>query len=260
MTTDTPDFGWPLPVVGEPPARPDPALLDRFATISAATACAILHKLGIRRTWIEGPEPLTAVPHTVGVARTLLLLPQREDIVSGASQEYVERHSALWRVFDDVAPADFLVVQANAARRSGCLGEILVASFRNQGGTGIVVDGRVRDTPRLKVSQVPIWCTGSTPHYASQDELFPWGYHVPVQVGGVLVLPGDIIVADDDGVVVVPARLADTVATQAAEHEEWEAFSRDRIRAGGRLRDYYPLTETTRREFEASRDGLHREP
>ncbi|SEE74953.1 dimethylmenaquinone methyltransferase [Jiangella alba] len=253
MTRTIPTPAWPLPVVGAEPPRPDSLLLKRFERVSAATACAILHKLGIRRTWLEGPTPLAAAPHTVGVARTLLLMPQREDVVSGLDQEYVERHSALWRVFDDVMPGDMLVVQANGAPRTGCVGEILATAFAELGGRGIVVDGRVRDTPALTELGLPVWCTGATPHYASQDELFPWGFHVPVQVGGCLVLPGDIIVADRDGAVVVPARLAEAVADRAEEHEDWEAFSRDRVRAGARLSDYYPLNEATRREFEKER-------
>ena len=97
---------------------------------------------------------------------------------------------------------------------------------------------------------VPIWSTGVTPHYASQAELFPWAYDVPVACGGALVLPGDLVVADDDGPVVVPRRRARDVIEAAGEHEQWEVFSRIKLAEGGSLRKYYPLNDEGWAEYE----------
>jgi regulator of RNase E activity RraA len=246
-------FHWPLPVVGEPSPAPSPAVLEQLSRVSAATACAQLNRLGVRRTFIEGPRPMLAGQRIVGPALTLQFMPQREDIAAGGDQEYIEKHTALWKVFDAVQPGHVLVIQAFGAPRTGCLGEMLLRYFRNQGGAGVVLDGRVRDAPKLPALGVPIWSMGVTPHYASQDELFPWAYNVPIACGGVLVLPTDLVIADDDGVVIVPGRLAEDVITGAAETEDWESFSRRRIDDGGRLDRYYPLDDEGRREFQEAK-------
>ncbi|HLH58450.1 MAG TPA: hypothetical protein VKV33_04785 [Streptosporangiaceae bacterium] len=235
---------------GGPFKRPVPGLIDRFATVSAATACAKLSRLGISRTFIYGPRPDRPGARVVGTARTLQFMPQREDIASGADEEYVERRTALWAVLDSTEPGDVLVVQANAAAHTGCVGEMLVRYFGGRGGAGIVVDGRTRDSGRTRELDVPMWTTGATPHYASQGSLFPWAYDVPVAVGQALVMPGDLIVADDDGAVVVPQRLAEQVLALSEQHEEWEAFSRERLAQGGALSRYYPLDESARAEYE----------
>ncbi|MEU8569357.1 ribonuclease activity regulator RraA [Streptomyces pathocidini] len=241
---------WQLPVRGEAPERAEPELVRRLAGVSSATACAKLHGQGIRRTFVSGPRPLTGGQKIAGRARTLQFMPQREDIASGLGQEYVERHTALWAVLEEIEPGDVLVVQAHGSPHTGCFGDMLVRYFRQKGGAGIVVDGCIRDAPRVRETGVPIWSTGVTPHYASQAELFPWAYDVPIACGGVLVLPGDLVVADDDGSVVVPKARAEDVIAAAREHEEWERFSRSRIEEGGALADYYPLTADTRAEYE----------
>lgn len=239
---------------GGPVTRPAKELVQRFDAVSAATACAKLSRLGISRTFIDGPRPDRPGARVVGPARTLQFMPQREDIASGADEEYVERRTALWAVLDSVEPGDVLVVQANAATHTGCLGEMLVRYFGGRGGAGIVVDGRIRDAARVRQLGVPIWCTGTTPHFASQTDLFPWAYDVPVAAGGVLCLPGDVVVADDDGAVIVPAGKALELVEDAEDHEDWESFSRMRLEQGARLSDYYPLSPNSRAEYERWRD------
>jgi regulator of RNase E activity RraA len=246
------EAAWSLPVKGPNIPAVDPALLEAFRGVSAATASAKLHQMGITKTFIQGPRSNTPGAHAVGRAVTLQFMPMREDIYSdaGVSQEYVERATALWAVLDFVQPGDFLVAQAFGTLRSGVVGEMLARHLRNRGGVGIVADAGVRDSARLTAIPVPIWSLGSTPHYASQGELIPWGYHVPVAVGGVLVLPGDLIVADDDGAVVVPIGRANEVLEASLHHAESEEFSRMRLDQGGALRRYYPLDEVGLREYE----------
>ncbi|MCX4869598.1 ribonuclease activity regulator RraA [Streptomyces sp. NBC_00825] len=245
---------FPLPVRGDTYLRADAELVDQMGQVSSATACAKLHGLGIRRTWMEGPQPLTTGQKIAGSALTLQFMPQREDIASGLAQEAVERQTALWAVLEAVQPGDVLVIQAYGSAFSGCVGDMLVRYFKRKGGAGIVVDGRIRDAPRVRELGVPIWCTGTTPHYASQSELFPWAYDVPVAAGGVLCLPGDIVVADDDGAVVVPQATAPEVVATARDHQDWEVFSRMRLDQGARLGNYYPLTSESRAEYEQWRD------
>ncbi|ROQ78131.1 ribonuclease activity regulator RraA [Streptomyces sp. NBC_01260] len=255
MTTDEqaqPVF--PLPVRGDAYQRADAELVGQMGQVSSATACAKLHGMGIRRTWMEGPQPLSTGQKIAGSALTLQFMPQREDIASGLAQEAVERQTALWAVLEAVQPGDVLVIQAYGSAFSGCVGDMLVRYFKRKGGAGIVVDGRIRDAPRIRELGVPIWCTGTTPHYASQSELFPWAYDVPVAAGGVLCLPGDIVVADDDGAVVVPQATAPEVVATAQDHQEWEVFSRMRLDQGAKLGNYYPLTSESRAEYEQWRD------
>ncbi len=122
------------------------------------------------------------------------------------------------------------------------------------------MDGRIRDAARIRQLGVPIWCTGTTPHYASQTDLFPWAYDVPVAAGGVLCLPGDVVVADDDGAVIVPSGKAIELVQDAEDHEDWESFSRMRLEQGARLSDYYPLSSNSRAEYELWRDNQAKQP
>ncbi|NYF16597.1 regulator of RNase E activity RraA [Microbacterium sp. AK009] len=239
-----------LPVRGGPFERAGEDAFRALEGVSAATASAHLHGMGISRTFINGPASIAPGTRVVGSALTLQFMPVREDIGSGEGQEYAERTTALWAVMETVQPGDVLVVQAWGSPFTGCFGDMLVRYFRRKGGAGIVVDGRIRDAPRVRQLGVPIWCTGFTPHYASQTELFPWAYDVPVAAGGVLCLPGDVVIADDDGAVVVPASKTSELTALSREHEEWEVFSRMRIDEGGRLSDYYPLNDRTRAEYE----------
>jgi regulator of RNase E activity RraA len=89
-----------------------------------------------------------------------------------------------------------------------------------------------------------------TPNFHSQTDIFPTAVNVPVACGNTVVVPGDIIVADDDGAVVVPVKLAEQLLERASEHAEWEDFSRMRLAQGGDLRRYYPLTDAARPEYE----------
>lgn len=242
-----------LPINGSEPTRPDAALIEKLHGVSSATASATLHKMGIRQTFIDGPLPRTPGRKVVGPAITLQFMPQREDIASGMGQERTEKTTALWSVFETVQPGDVLVIQAWGDPYTGCMGEMLMTYFKGRGGIGVVVDGCVRDWPNIQEIDVPLWTRGFTPNYASQGTLFPWAYNVPVALSRVLVLPGDIIIADDDGAVMVPAQMAALVAEHTLEHEEWEVFSRIKLAEGGALKKYYPLNEEGWAEYEAWR-------
>jgi regulator of RNase E activity RraA len=242
-----------LPVTGPAFERVPAELIEALAPVSSATATATLHKLGVQRTFAQGAIARTPGRKVIGTALTLQFMPQREDLVSGLAQEEVEKRSALWSVLEQVQQDDVLVVQAYGDLYSGCLGEMLVTYFRERGGTGIVIDGCIRDWPRIQQLEMPVWARGTTPNYASQTSLFPWGHSVPIACAGVLVLPGDIVIADDDGAVVVPRRYAPNLIETALDREGYEAFSRARIAEGGKLSTYYPLSREGRQEYERYR-------
>ena len=119
-----------------------------------------------------------------------------------------------------------------------------------RGGAGVVIDGCIRDFPHAKNLGLGLWLKGTTPNYHTQTNIFPYAVNVPIACSNVLVMPGDIIVADDDGVVVVPIGLAPELLKKASEHVEWEEFSRMRLEQGGELRKYYPLSAEARVEYE----------
>lgn len=239
-----------LPIVGPAYTRPDKALIESLYDVSSATASATLHRMGIRQTFMHGPIPRVPGAKIVGPAVTLQFMPQREDIGSGAGQEQTEKRGALWSVFDAIEPGDVLVVQAWADPYTGCMGDMLTTYFKGRGGIGVVVDGCVRDWPKIQEMDVPMWTVGLTPNYASQSTLFPWAYNVPIACDRVLVMPGDIIIADDDGAVLVPIKLAPFVAQATLAHEEWEVFSKIKLLEGGSIHKYYPLNDEGWAEYE----------
>lgn len=244
-----------LPLRGPDFQRPDAELLQQLHAVSSATASAMLHKMGIRQTFIEGPKTTLPGSKMVGSAVTLQFMPQREDIASGIAQEYSEKNSALWAVLETIQPNDVLTIQAFGDPYTGCLGEMLITYLKSRGGLGVVVDGFIRDWPRVQKINLPVWTRGFTPNYASQSSLFPWAYNVPIACSRVLVIPGDIIIADDDGAVLIPRQMAAEIVRQTLEHEDWEAFSRQRIQEGGTLLKYYPLNDEGRQEYEEWRQS-----
>ncbi len=251
------DIAHSLPISGPAFTRPDTATLERMRAISSATASALLHRMGVRRTFIQGPLPRQPGARIIGPAITLQFMPQREDVVSGVGQEHTEKVSALWAVFETVQPGDVLAVQAFGDPTTGCMGEMLLTYFHGRGGAGVVVDGCIRDWPHVQEIGVPVWTRGFTPNYASQAGLFPWAYNVPIACGGVLVLPGDIVIADDDGAVLVPRHMADLLIEHGGAHEDWEVFSRMKLAEGGSLLKYYPLNDEGWAEYEAWRKAQH---
>jgi regulator of RNase E activity RraA len=246
-----------LPISGPAFPRPDPEIVRRLGAVGSATASAVMHRMGVRQTFVAGPQPRTPGKKVCGAIVTLQFMPRREDIIwnmgSGAAEEHLEKKTALWHVFEAVQPGDILAVQAWGDRYTGTMGEMLITYFKGRGGVGIVVDGCIRDAPSVLAMDVPLWTVGFTPNYASQGTLLPWAYNVPVAMSGVLAIPGDIMIADDDGVVVVPAAMAELVLKHTREHEDWEEFSRIRLSEGGSIRHYYPLDEVGQAEYEAWR-------
>jgi len=129
----------------------------------------------------------------------------------------------------------------------------MMTYFRGRGGIGAVIDGCIRDSAEIKKLGLGLWLRGVTPNYHTQTNIFPFAVNVPIACGGVTVVPGDIIIADDDGAVVVPIAFAPQLAAKGAEHVEWEEFSRLKLSEGGDLRKYYPLSAEARLEYEAWR-------
>ncbi|MEE2658877.1 MAG: ribonuclease activity regulator RraA [Candidatus Latescibacterota bacterium] len=230
--------------------RPPKELIEQLKDIGSATAAGELKRLGIEDPTILGPVTHTPGKCVVGPALTLQFLPKREDVYN--VDEYSDPEKQLHRhVLYHTQPGDVVVVDARGSMKSGCFGNMMLTFFQGRGGIGVVIDGCIRDFPIVKHDlDLGLWLRGVTPNFHTQTDIYPASVNVPIGVNDTLVVPGDIIVADDDGVVVVPAKLALELAEAATSHAEWEDFSRMKLLEGGHLRKYYPLSEVGRAEYE----------
>jgi regulator of RNase E activity RraA len=230
--------------------RPDPELVAGLERIGSATASSHLAKdFGIRSAHIAGPVCRTPGTRVAGPALTLECKPKREDLYP--VDEYSQPERQLHRhVLYHTQPGDIVVVDARGDMTSGIFGEMMLTYFAGRGGKGIVVDGCIRDFGDASRLGIGMWLRGTTPNFHTQTNIVPTAVNVPVACGGTVVVPGDIIVADDDGAVVVPIALAPKLLELAGEHAEWEEFSRIRLEEGGDLQRYYPLSDEARPEYE----------
>ncbi len=237
--------------------RPPKELIDGLAGIGSATAAGELYRLGVRDLNIHGPVAWTRGRSIVGPALTLQFMPKREDLYG--ADEYADPEKQLHRhCLYHTQPGDIVVVDARGDMGSGIFGEMMLTYFKGRGGLGVVINGCIRDYPHCKDVGVGLWLQGVTPNFHTQTNLMPFAVNVPIACNNVLVMPGDIIVADDDGVVVVPVALAPELVKKAGEHHEWEEFSKIKLSEGGDLRKYYPLNEEAQVEYQAWRKAQGR--
>ena len=237
--------------------RPPRDLIEGLAEIGSATAAGELARLGIRDPHLTGLTTMSPGKTVVGPALTLRFMPKREDLhkvgeYSGPERQ-LHRH-----VLYHTQPGDIVVVDARGSMSSGVFGDMMLTYFKGKGGVGVVIDGCIRDYPKVQKLDLGLWLRGVTPNFHTQTEIFPFAVNEPVACADTLVMPGDIIVADDDGAVVVPVALAPELVEKATAHAEWEDFSRMRLLEGGELRKYYPLSDDARAEYEEWRDNQGR--
>ncbi|MGI9520869.1 MAG: ribonuclease activity regulator RraA [Hyphomicrobiaceae bacterium] len=221
---------------------------SRLEKTSTATATLILLKLGIRACYIDGAKPIKSHGcNFVAEAFTLRFIPMREDLCHPdilADPNYAPR-----KLIEEISVGQALVIDARGVTNTGTVGGILALRLWERGCAALVSDGAMRDMADLIAGKLPIYCSGAaapaslTSHYGSD-------YQNPIACGGVTVVPGDILVGDQDGVVVVPRGMADEVGRQAYEQERLERFLQMLIEAGRPTLGTYPPDETTRREYE----------
>jgi regulator of RNase E activity RraA len=230
-------------------ARPDRHLVEGLLAVGAASASSTLAHMGIRNCHILGPVATMPGKAIAGPALTLQFMPKREDLYGDG--EYSDPEKQLHRhVLYHVQEGDIIVVDARGDMTAGVFGDMMSTYFKGRGGAGMVIDGCLRDYPNLKKLDIPLWVRGWTPNFHTQTNLMPFAVNTPIACGGVTVMPGDIIVADDDGAVCVPVALAAKVIEQASTHHEWEDFSRMKLKQGAPLQRYYPLHPDARAEYE----------
>ena len=219
------------------------AIRDDLAQVSTATANQMLLQQGWRNTFMRGLAPLQTLGlgrRLVGRARTCRYLMRRgPQEAAGTVNRAARRGSAEIVLIESIAPGDVFCVDALGVPTAGIIGDILATRLKARGTVAAVIHGAVRDTPYLKEVGLPVYAAAHHPA-ASNRDLIAIDYDLPVNMAGVQLLPGDIILADDEGVLAMPLDLAEYVAASGPAKEHLELWIRDKIAAGGSVHDYYP--------------------
>ena len=225
-------------------------LRDKLNSASTATLTTVLLKKGLRNVWMRGTAPLVrGQGRRVGEAFTLRFVPAREDLATPASwSSPISTRAAI----EAMPEGCIAVADARGVTDAGIFGDILAARMAKRSVGGLVTDGVMRDVAGVLGTGLPIWCQGvAAPPSVAGLTFVSW--NEPIGCGGVAVFPGDVVVADDDGAVVIPQAMVAEVAEEAAEQERMEAWIMEEVGRGAALPGLYPMNAATRERYEAER-------
>jgi regulator of RNase E activity RraA len=227
----------------------DPQVLEDLARASTATITTQLFQRGFRNTFMNSLRPLNPkAARFVGEAVTLRSIPAREDL--DVVSAFQDPNHPQRKAIETVGPGQVLVMDCRGDLRAANGGGILTTRAMKRGAVGIVSDGAFRDSPEIGRMNFPVFAAGASAtislavHHAVDID-------VPIGCAGVPVFPGDILVGDEEGVVVIPRHLAAEIAAPAAEQEAFEAFILKKVEAGAALPGTYPANAETKAEYEA---------
>jgi regulator of RNase E activity RraA len=222
--------------------------------VSVATLCTALFKRSLRRQFIQNVQRLNpALPNMVGEAYTLRYMPAREDL--NTIDVFKDRAHPQRKAVEECPPGAVMVIDCRGDARAASAGGILVTRLMKRGVAGIVTDGGFRDSP--DIAQLPFAAYHQRPAPPTNLTLFQAiDINVPIGCGDAPVFPGDVVVGDAEGVIVIPAHLADDVAAEATEMTAFEDFVQERVLAGQSILGLYPPTdEANRVAFDAWRQA-----
>jgi regulator of RNase E activity RraA len=226
------------------------AVIDTLKGVTTATLTTILLKKGLRNVWLRGTRPLRAgLPRTVGRAFTLRFVPAREDLATPESwASPISTRAAI----EAMPPGCIAVVDSMGVADAGIFGDILCARMAKRGVAALVTDGVVRDVAGVLATGLSVWCNGAAaPPSVAGLTFVAW--QQPIGCGGVAVFPGDVVVVDDDGAVLIPAALLDDVLKLAPEQERLEGWIMAEVERGAALPGLYPPNAENRARYEAAR-------
>ncbi|NDV88904.1 ribonuclease activity regulator RraA [Aurantimonas aggregata] len=218
--------------------------------VSTATITTILLKKGLRNIWLRGAIPLRpGQPRLVGPAFTLRFVPAREDLATPASWgSPISTRAAI-----EAMPEGCLVVaDAMGVTDAGIFGDILCARMAKRNVAGLITDGVLRDVAGVTRTGLPVWSRGFAAPPSVAGVTFV-GWQETIGCGGVAVIPDDVIVADDDGAVVIPKALLDDVLAEGPEQERMEAWIVEEVENGASLPGLYPMNAETKARYDASK-------
>jgi len=222
------------------------ATLGVLRKITTATVTTMLLRKGIRRCWMSGPRPL--IPggeRLVGPAFTLRFVPAREDL---ATPESWGKPISTRAAIEAMPQGVIAVADAMGVQGAGIFGDILCARMHKRNVVALVTDGVLRDRAGVLTSGLSVWCAGMAAP-ASVNGLTFVGWNEPIGCGGCAVFPDDIIVADDDGAVVIPKDLVEFVTHEGAEHELYESWVFSEVEKGVRLPGLYPPDDDAKARY-----------
>lgn len=225
-------------------------LRAKLERVPVAGLSAQLRKRGLDDVTIDGVHALTPGSRFVGTARTLRFLPHREDLFAARGGGY----NAQKRAFDAVDAGEVLVIEARGETGSGTLGDILALRAHARGAAAIVTDGGVRDAEAVAAVGIPVFTAGPHPAVLGRRHV-PWETDVAIGCGGTTVEPGDILVGDGDGVIVIPPHLAEEVADAALAQEEEDAWIARQVASGHPVDGLFPMNATWRTRYDAERNA-----
>jgi regulator of RNase E activity RraA len=228
-------------------------VLDTLRQVSTSTLATQLYKRGFRQPTLNGLRPLSqVVDGFVGEAFTMRFIPAREDV--NTLDPYNSGNTLQWEAIENVPPGHVIVVDSRGDASAASGGDMLMTRAMKRGAAGFVTDGGLRDAHVLSqlpfatyASRVAITTRAAWHHVADLQ--------VPIGCAGVAVYPGDVLVGDRDGIVVVPRSLAAEIAGPALEQEKLEAYLHTRLQAGEALWGVYPPSEQTLADYKAATEG-----
>lgn len=217
----------------------------KFNAVSTATLAGQMQRRGSRNSFLNGLKPLNEGQRMLGYAHTLRYVPRREDFERRRSGPNAQR-----RAVESIEPEEILICEAREEPDAGTIGDIFAMRIKTRGATGFITDGALRDTPMVAKIGLPVYHLSS--HAATLGRIHtPLDNQIPIVCAGVTVLPGDILVGDEEGVCVIPALLAEEVANDAYEQEIEEEWAVERVAAGDSSIGTFPIADDRRAEFEA---------
>jgi regulator of RNase E activity RraA len=226
----------------------DAKAIDILSAVTTATITTILLKKGLRNVWMRGTRPLRpGEQRRVGRAFTLRFVPAREDLATPESWSSPKSTRA---AIEDMPAGCIAVVDAMGITDAGIFGDILCARMARRGVTALVTDGVLRDLAGVLSTGLPVWSQGAAAPPSVAGLTFV-NWQEPVGCGGVAVFPDDVVVADADGAVVIPAALLDHVLATAPEQERMEGWIMDQVQGGAKLPGLYPMNAETKARYEA---------
>jgi regulator of RNase E activity RraA len=224
--------------------------IETLRGVTTATLTTVLLKKGLRNVWLRGAMPLSpGQPRVVGPAFTLRFVPSREDLATPASwASPISTRAAI-----EAMPSGCIaVVDAMGITDAGIFGDILCERMKFRNVAALITDGVIRDLAGVLRTNLPTWSAGvAAPPSVASLTFVAW--QQPIGCGGVAIFPDDILVADEDGAVVIPAALLDEVAAEAAEQEQLEAWIVSEIQSGAALPGMYPINAENKARYQAYR-------
>jgi len=220
-------------------------LRAKLATVPVAGLSAQLRKRGLNNVSIDGVAGLAAGTKLVGTAKTLRFVPNREDLFDSHGGGY----NVQKRTFDSVGPGEVIVIEARGEKGSGTLGDILALRAKARGAAGVVTDGGVRDRDAVVDIGLPVFAAGPHPAVLGRRHV-PWDCDVTIACGGATVQPGDVIVGDSDGVIVIPPAMVEEVADSALAQEEQDGWVAEQVAAGNPVDGLFPPNAEWKRRYD----------